>query len=284
MPIHVTTTAYGAPALDALAGAVRAAKGGDPLATVAVVVPTNTAGVMARRALGRRGGFAAIDVLTPFRLAEVLGAPPLHAEGRRPVSTPVVDLAVRRVVQRAPGLYAGVQHHPSTVVALRDLYRELRRAGAGSITALLRTDRGGEPARVAAEVARLLRNDWYDEGDLLARAIARAHTDLPERLARVVVHLPQRLRPLEHQLLAAMGERGTIELVIGVTGDADADRDVLTFAGELAGGPITGAPANAPTGTVELVSTTDADDEVRVAVRAVVDALEIGRASCRERV
>ena len=36
-------------ALDALAGAVDRAKAGDPLAPVTVVVPTNTAGVMARR-------------------------------------------------------------------------------------------------------------------------------------------------------------------------------------------------------------------------------------------
>ena len=62
----------------------RAAKGDDPLAPVAVIVPTNTAGVMARRALGRRGGAAAIDVLTVFRLAELLGAPSLHGEGRKP--------------------------------------------------------------------------------------------------------------------------------------------------------------------------------------------------------
>ena len=201
--IHVTTTASGPAALDALAAAVRAMQGGDPLRPVAIVVPTNTAGVMARRALGRRGGFAAIDVLTPYRLAELLGAPALHAEGRRPVSTPVVDLAVRRVVHANPGLYAGVQHHQSTIVALRDLYRELRRAGAGSITALARTDRGSEPARVAAEVARLLRSGWYDEGDLLARAVERAAADLPARLRRVVVHVPQRLRPLEAELLGS---------------------------------------------------------------------------------
>ena len=131
MPITITTTAHGAPALDALAAAVRAAKGGDPLAPVAVIVPTNTAGVMARRALGRRGGAAAIDVLTLYRVAELLGAPSLHAEGRNPVSTPVVDLAVKRVIHDTPGLYAGVNHHPSTVVALRDLYRELRIAGPG---------------------------------------------------------------------------------------------------------------------------------------------------------
>lgn len=276
MPVHVTPTAYGAPALDALAAAVRAAQAGDPLAPVAVVVPTNTAGVMARRALGRRGGFAGIDVLTPFRLAELLGAPALHAAGRRPVSTPVVDLAVRQVLQTAPGLYDGVQHHPSTVVALRELYRELRRAGAGSITALLRTERGGEPARVAAEVARLLRTEWYDEGDLLVQAIERARTALPARLARVVVHLPQRLRPLERQLLATIGARGSVELVLGITGDADADRELLELAEALTGRPVTHDVAPAPPPGLEIVETTDADDEVRVAVRAVVDAARTG--------
>ena len=240
--IHVTTTASGPAALDALAAAVRALQGGDPLRPVAIVVPTNTAGVMARRALGRRGGFAAIDVLTPFRLAELLGAPSLHAEGRRPVSTPVVDLAVRRVVHANPGLYAGVQHHQSTIVALRDLYRELRQAGAGSITALARTERGSEPARVAAEVARLLRPGWYDEGDLLARAVERAAADLPARLRRIVVHVPQRLRPLEAELLAAIGEHGTVEVVLGLSGHPSADADIVALASTLAGGPFTAPP------------------------------------------
>ena len=90
------------------------------------------------------------------------------------MSTPVVDLAVKQVVQRAPGSYAAVNHHPSTIVALRDLYREVRAAGPGTSTALAGTARGAEPARVAAEVAALLATDWYDEGDLLARATERA--------------------------------------------------------------------------------------------------------------
>ncbi|HEU4840306.1 MAG TPA: PD-(D/E)XK nuclease family protein [Ilumatobacteraceae bacterium] len=277
MGIHVTTTDHGAAALDALAAAVRAAQAGDPLAAVAVVVPTNTAGVMARRALGRRGGFAAIDVLTTFRLAELLGAPSLHAEGRRPVSTPVVDLAVRRIIHDNPGLYAGVERHQSTVVALRDLYRELRSAGAGSMTALARTERGGEPARVAAEVARRLRTDWYDEGDLLARAVERARADLPARFHRLVVHLPQRLRPLELQLLHALAEHGTVDVVVGTTGDPAADAGVLDLAAALAGGPIAPAPPPPPPGAaLEVVSTTDADDEVREAVRTVVDAARRG--------
>src|SRR5262245_52378123 len=124
MPIHATPVAHGAAALDALAAAVGAAKGGDPLAPVTVIVPTNTAGVMARRALGRRGGATALDVLTLYRLAELLGSPSLLDEGRKPVSTPVVDLAVKQVLRTSPGRFRRVADHPSTVVALRDLYRE----------------------------------------------------------------------------------------------------------------------------------------------------------------
>ena len=278
MAVSVTFTRHGSAALDALAAAVAAAKGDDPLTPVAVIVPTNTAGVMARRALGRRGGAAAIDVLTVFRLAELLGAPSLHGEGRKPVSTPVVDLAVKRVIHDSPGLYAAVNHHPSTVVALRDLYRELRAAGPGSLTALAGTARGREPARVATDVARLLAPQWYDEGDLLARATERARHDVPERLRRVVVHLPQRLRPLEAQLLAALGERGSVELVVALTGDADADAGVIALAESLAGGPLH-PPFDAPpppAGDVTVVSTTDADDEVRIGVRAVLAAARAG--------
>ena len=201
-----------------------------------VIVPTNSAGVMARRALGRRGGATAIDVLTLFRAAELLGSPSLLAGGRKPVSTPVVDLAVKQVLTRSPGLYGPVHRHPSTVVALRDLYRELRVAGPTALTALARTARGNEPARVAAEVARLLAPSWYDEGDLLAAAAAATRRQLPDRLARVVVHLPERLRPLERQLLRALGATVDLELIVGMTGHPDADDPIDALVTDLTGG------------------------------------------------
>ena len=277
MAVSVTYTRHGAAAFDALADAVLRAKGDDPLAPVAVIVPTNTAGVMARRALGRRGGAAAIDVLTVFRLAELLGAPSLHAEGRNPVSTPVVDLAVKRAIHDSPGVFAGVNHHPSTVVALRELYRELRAAGPGALRALAAAPRGAEPARVTDDVTALLAAEWYDEGDLLVRATARASDDLPTRLRRVIVYLPQRLRPLEGQLLAALAERGTLEIIVGITGDPDADAGVVALASAFAGDPLpTPVVPDRPDGDVTVVSTTDADDEVRIGVRTVVDAARAG--------
>ena len=112
MPISVDAIAPGN-ALDALAGAVRESKAGRPLTPVTVIVPTNTAGVMARRALGRRGGVAAVDMLTLYRLAELIGSPALVAAGRSPVSTAVVDLAIRRVLAEAPGSFEPVAEHPA---------------------------------------------------------------------------------------------------------------------------------------------------------------------------
>ncbi len=277
MSIHATLVNHGAAAFDALAGAVGAAKGGDPLAPVTVIVPTNTAGVMARRALGRRGGATAIDVLTVFRLAELLGSPSLLDEGRKPVSTPVIDLAVKQVLRAAPGQYHAVADHASTVVALRDLYREVRLTGSDALTALARRVRGREPARVLTEVGRLLAPAWYDEGDLMARAAIRARSAAPPRLSRAVVHLPERLRPMELDLLRALGHTGSVELLVGVTGDDEADAAVSARVHDLTGGSGDGPASSRPAAeTVELVSTTDADDEVRVAVRTILDAARSG--------
>jgi ATP-dependent helicase/nuclease subunit B len=260
-----------------LAAAVRAAKDGNPLAPVTVIVPTNTAGVMARRALGRRGGVTAIDVLTSYRLAELLGSQSLLDDGRKPVSTPVVDLAVKQVLRTSPGLYRQVADHPSTVVALRDLYREIRLAGPDALTALARTGRGREPSRVAAELTRLLSPTWYDEGDLMTRAAIAARRAPARRLSRLVVFLPERLRPLEVELLRALGERGEISLLVGVTGDAQADASATSLVEELTGETLpAGAEPPRTKPAIDVVSTTDADDEVRIAVRAILDTARTG--------
>src|SRR5690606_24532234 len=101
----------------ALRDAVSAAKAGDALAPVTVVVPTNHVGVTARRLLasGALGGVAsggtgvaAVGFVTAYRLAELLGAASLAAAGRRPVSTPVIAAALRRALADDPGIFAPV--------------------------------------------------------------------------------------------------------------------------------------------------------------------------------
>ena len=261
----------------ALASAVAAAKQGEPLRPVTVLVPTNAAGVMARRRLGRDGGVAAVDVITLYRMAEQLAGPALRAEGRLPVSTAVVDLAVRHVLTTNRTAFDEVADHPSTVVALRDLHRELRMAGPAALVRLQQASRRGrDAAQVSHLVGDRLASRWYDEGDLLQRAIATVHDrGLPSALARTVVFLPQSLGQLDVQLLRALGEQGDLTVLLGLTGDRHADHDLVAAATALDGSAPVASPAAVRADT-EIVSVTDADEEVRAAVRVVVDATRAG--------
>ncbi len=82
--------------LEQLRGVVREAKAGDPLLPVTVLVPSNLAGLVARRFLAgglgdRHRGVAALNPTTLARLAEQLAAPLLQP--RRPATGPVVTAA-----------------------------------------------------------------------------------------------------------------------------------------------------------------------------------------------
>ena len=261
-------------ALAALGDAVRAAKGRSPLAPVTVIVPTNAAGVMVRRWLGAHGGVAAVDMVTLYRLAELIAAPSLVADGRRPVSTPLVDLAVRAVLAASPGPFGEVAEHPSTITALRDLHRELRIAGPAAMQALATASaRGRDAALVSSLTAERLIGDWYDEGDLLQRAIALiAAGDAVPAPALVVAFQPHVGLGLEADLLAALGRRGDLRLLLPHTGHESVDAELVDFAARI-GAVSDPLPVGAPAARAEppvVVSTTDADDEVRHAVRTVV--------------
>jgi RecB family exonuclease len=276
--VGVSCTAVSAAgALPALAEAIRRAKGGDPLAPVTVIVPTNAVGVTVRRWLGANGGVAAIELVTPTRLAERIAGAELAAAGRLPMSTPLIDLMVREVLRAAPGDYGPVAQHPSTVTSLRDLHRELRLAGP-TAGPLLRgsSRRAHEAARVSSMVAERLAGDWFDEADLLSVAIdgIRGGAALFDRS---VAFLPRPDRGLTAELLAAVAERCDLHLLAEWTGLDRVDADTIAFADALGGSiaPPDGPMPTPPAETI-VVSTTDADEEVRHAVRRVVDAAREG--------
>lgn len=236
---------HGPPARVALRACIHELQGGDPLAPIVVVVPSNSVGVAARRWLAANGGIAAAQFVTVHRLAELLGGPALVATGRRPVSTPVVDVAVRHALERAPGMFGPVAAHHATVTALRDVHRELRHVPAAGLDRL-----AADGSRRAADVARLHRaitaelvTAWYDEADLLATALA----GLPDHPPPVVVHLPSRLRPGEQALLDGLAARTDVRVLRA----ADEPR---------------------PGGAVDVVDASDADEEVREVVRRIVAA------------
>ncbi|MBO0714769.1 MAG: hypothetical protein J2P59_08430, partial [Acidimicrobiales bacterium] len=262
-------TAYGRPAVELLAAEVLTAKDGDRLAPVTVIVPSNYAAVSTRRSLaGRPGGVANVTFLTLFRLAERLGAASLAAAGRRPVSTPVLAQAVRSVLSSAPGIFGRVADHPATELALVRSTRELGGLTERALQAVAAcSTRAADVVRMAQQVRTMLASEWFDEHDLV-RAATLALED-GAAVGPVVVHLLQELSPAGAELLRALARRQAVPVNIGVTGDADADRAVLT-AHARAGITVSGLRIEPPTASA-IVTVSDPEEEVRTAVRQVTD-------------
>jgi ATP-dependent helicase/nuclease subunit B len=275
--------------LRTLAAVIADAKGPDPLASVTVAVPTNTCGVMTRRALGRNGGIAGVDMVTLNRLAELIAGPGLAAAGRSPTSTPVIDLTIAAILDADPGPFRAVATHPSTVVALREAHHELRLADPAAVQRLAEhSTRGRQAVRISAAITDALHHDWYDEADLFSSAASSIAERIPPGLRHVVVHLPHELSGLAIQFVRALGAGVDVHVLAQLTGDRAADADARSLVDAL--GPTTVAVVGATDdhddddgdndndggGVVSIVSTTDADEEVREATRLVVDAARSG--------
>ena len=285
----VVVTGYGPAAHGALAAAVDEAQAGDRLAPVTVVVPSNYVGLGTRRVLARRRGIAAVNFVTPYRLAEILAAAVTAESRRRPVSTSVLAARVRSILRAEPGYFAGVQSHPTTEKSLVSAHRELSEVPDPGLDRLAAASaRAKDVVRIHRAVKEGLANRFHDEQDLIRYAVeALTRGGAPVELGPVIVFLPQRLTAGQAWLLNAVAEYTTLTVIAGKTGAADADAAVKTSLGrlDLASDPAAvfdaapAPPPDAPSGTgggVRALSVSDPDDEVRHAVRAVVDAVRAG--------
>ena len=228
--------------LELLRRAVQDLKGEDPLAPVTILVPSNIAGITARRYLARHGGVAAIDVTTISRYAEKIGAPLVGS--RRPATRAVVSAAWRAELDRHPGAFADVAAHPATIAALTRTFRDLRELNDGQLD-LVATQPMPAPDLVRLHRAvRASLQDWYDEIDVLDAAATATLPNEP-----TVLYLIGRLTPSEQRFINALAGQRIVTI-------SDSRHD-LTATG--------------------VMHASDADEEVRVVVRRVMAALGEGR-------
>lgn len=282
--IDIVDAPLGRGALEALRDTLRGYKADHPLAPVTVLVDDNAIGVATRRALasgdlgpicGDRPGLAAVSFSTLYRYGELLGAPMLAAAGRRPVSTPVVAAAIRRVLADHAGVFAAVADHPTTERRLVAAHRELAELDPAQLDAI-----AGAGSRAAAVVdihrrtKAALADAWYGEQDLLAAAVDVLERERPD-IEPLVVYLPRELSPSRAALLRLLGRSAPVTIIAGRSGDADADR-IVEASLERLGLTLAPAGAAAPRGALRVTSVSDADDEVRHALRGVVTAARAG--------
>lgn len=153
------------------------ARASDPLAPVTVLVPSHAAALQMRRRLARECAFAAVRFETLPRIAELLGAGALAADGRKPLARPIGDYVAEVVARESRGPLGDIGDLPGYARALRQIFRRLRRGGIttshepsgnlpGHLKEILRLY-----GRYREETAR-----FYDDEDLL-EAAADAITD-----------------------------------------------------------------------------------------------------------
>ncbi|WP_345203463.1 PD-(D/E)XK nuclease family protein [Fodinibacter luteus] len=285
---------YGPEALQALRGVVAEAKADDAMAPVTVLVPNNIAGIVARRFLAHglgpdRRGIAAIRFTTLRHIAEQLAAPTFAGASRRPATSAVTAAAVRACLDTDPGTFAPVAAHPATARALARSHRALRDVDPEALPHLVRV------SSLTADVVRLhqatrdrLIDGFYDTTDLLHTATnllgsGAASTD---ELGTLVLYLPQDLDRAETWMLRALAaaapglhvvaaltaterpDAAVVAAVAAVTATQDRDTD-RAHDGDRE--PHT--PAREEPTAHRVLTASDADDEVRCAVREVVAAL-----------
>src|SRR5213075_910728 len=142
---------FGEPATRALADLIRAAKQGDALQPVTVVMPSALAALTVRRAFAR-DGMVATELITLPALAERLGAARL-AHDSRPALGPIEERAfVRAALADGHSRLAVLARHPATLAALADTFRELRSLDANELAAVASVNRR------ASEVVDLYRS------------------------------------------------------------------------------------------------------------------------------
>lgn len=271
----------GAPVRAALRARIRALQAGDPLRPVTVAVPSNYAGLALRRALARaegddHGGLVNVRFLVLPRVIELLGAPLLAAAGQRPLTSLLRGELIRSALQQSPGVFVAVADHPATEERLEETFRELRDLSDEARTVLARSGaQVADVVRLFDAVQAEVVGRYYDDTALAMAATQAARSNHPalRDIGALVVHAPGPLTRAEQDFVEAMAEVEDVTLLLAAVGDPIADDPTLEqWTGHL--GDV--QPDLAPSIATAVVSAPDADEEVRHALRMVIDQIEGG--------
>jgi len=214
-------------------------------------------------------------------LAERFGASRLAQAHCRPCSYSTATAALRAALHEAPGVFEPVANHPATEQALAKAYRELRRIPETAALAIAECSaRAADVIRICRSAHERLVGRWYDDEDLLAAAIEELEAAPHPEIGPMIVHLLPELSASEARFINALAKRAPLRINVGLTGNQDADRPVLSTY-ELSGITLPVPDNMDPPCASRIISASDPDDEVRAAVRLITqwaqDGIRLGR-------
>ena len=263
---------------DELLRFIRSIQGDDPLRPVTVVGPSNYSHLSLRHRLGR-SGIANVRFMVFPRLAELLGAPSLAAQGKRPLASIVNSALAREVASRAAGMLEPLRDHPSTHLSLRRTFRELRHANEDALDSL--AAQGGLRAETVAlyREYRKRAEGYYDAEDLAEAAVTAIRSGNAlglDDLGFIVFFRVRGLTPAQRNLAHALTESGRCAMLLGLTGDTDADKSTTALANELGRKENPSPPVHPVNPRAHLLVAPDAHQEMRWVIRRIMRRAESG--------
>ncbi len=282
MTSHLTATRFGREAFDALSSLIAEFQLDDPLAPVTVIVPGHAHSVVTRRALARSAerGLGAVDFVTISQLAgRIAGARLKSGDGEAllPSDLAAVTGFARKVLSDEPGIFAPTATHPATAEALAAAHFELRDVASESLDELAAGGaRAAEVVRVHRAITRLSADGWFDASQAIATAADLIKENPPRGVPSLfIVQLPEPLREPERKLILSLAEHAQVHVIAANSGDVLADEQLASSLAKVELELAPAATAQLPAAT-SIITTSDADDEVRFALRGVIDALRDG--------
>ena len=267
---------------DELLAFVRQIQQDDPLYPVTVVAPSNYAHLSLRHRLGL-SGFANVRFMVFPRLAELLGALLLSAQGRRPLASVVSSALAREVASQAAGMLEPLRDHPSTHLSLRRVFRQLRHGTEDALDSL--AAQGGlrsETVALYREYRRRTEN-YYDAEDLAeaaATAVRSGNARGLDDLGFIVFFRVRGLTPAQRNLAQALAESERCAMLLGLTGNTDADRSTIALADMVGGKENPAHPVSlrvqADSEKARLLVAPDAHQELRWVIRRIMQRAESG--------
>lgn len=206
------------------------------MAPVTVVSPSRYASLSLRQELGREG-FINVRFMQMPVLSELLGGAALAAENRQPLTSTLQSISLRRVLAGTRGALQPVSHHSRTQSSVRASFRELRRLEESELTELeAYAGVTGEVVGLYREHRQNLTDKWYDSEDLTAKAaevVGLGQAAALDALGHIVIFLPRTVSPAEASLIVALARDGRCSVILGLTGDAQADEPLGSLFGAL---------------------------------------------------
>lgn len=213
------------------------------------------------------------------RLAELLGAPSLSALGRRPLTSIINSAVVRSIASEATGMLEPLREHPSTHLSLRRTFRQLRHATEDALDSL--AGQGGLRAETVA-LYRLYRDriaDFYDDEDLAEAATSAVRSGSAyglDDLGSIVFFRVRGLTPSQTSLVQALAKDGRCAVLLGLTGDPDADRSTFALAKSAVGKESPHHPVNPVSPRAHLLVAPNAHQELRWVIRRIMQRAAAG--------